>query len=224
MGRKRDKTRSPSSSQRLDFHAAKVLLTSAVAAALIGGVVWFGTRAGEEVAADPRFSARFADIDCPAPPGRSRETFLSEVRYLGKAPETIQSVDPALGERLAAMFRRHPWVDTVDGVDVSADRAVRVRLTFRVPVLLVRVPGGTPAERLVDAAGVLLPPAPLPAGVAVLANEMPPPSVEAGKVWDDPTVTRAATLARDFQAVRVEKTDRGWRVTQANGRVLSVSW
>jgi hypothetical protein len=225
MARKRERTlaRVPAD-RRLLFHLAKVVLTLAAAAALVAGVVWFGSRAGEHVAADPRYAVRFADIDCPAPPGRNRDAFLSEVRYLGNAPETIQSVDTTLGDRLAELFSRHPWVESVDGVDVTADREVRVRLTFRVPVLLVKVKGGTPAERMVDAAGVLLPPAPAPAGVAVLANEMPPPPVDAGRVWDDPTVTRAAVLARDLQAVRVEKTDRGWRVTQATGRVLSVSW
>jgi hypothetical protein len=225
MARKRSRSTAQSQSPRLVRHVVRVLFTISVAAALVAGVVWFGTRAGEQVAADPRFATRFADIDCPAPPGRSREAFLSEVRYLGNAPETIQSVDPSLGERLAAIFRRHPWVESVDGVDVTADRAVRVRLTFRVPVLLVRVAGGTPAERLVNASGVLLPPvSQTPAGVAVLVNEVPPPPVDAGRVWDDPVVTRAASLAREFQAVRVEKTEKGWRVTQASGRVLSVSW
>jgi hypothetical protein len=225
MARKRPKpARTPPADRRVIRHFLRIALTLAAAGAVAAGVVWFGSRAGEHVAGHPRYAVPFAEIQCDAPPGSTRAAFLSEVRYLANAPETVQAVDPGLGDTLAPVFRQHPWVEDVEGVEVTADRAVRVRLRFRTPVLLVRVAGGEPAQRLVDAKGVLLPPVPPPEGVAVLANERPPPGVAAGRVWDDAVVTRAAALARDFTAVRVEKTDTGWRVTQATGRVLAVSW
>lgn len=225
MARKRPRTAAKGRPHgRVLAHLAKIVLTLAAAAGVVAAAVWSGTRAGQEVATHPRYAVRFADIRCDAPPGRTRDTFLSEVRYLANAPETIPAVDPGLPDRLADMFARHPWVEVVDGVDVTPDREIRVRLRFRVPVLVVRVSAGTPTERMVDAGGVLLPPAPVPDGLAVLVNVLPPPAEDAGQVWDDPAVKRAAELAREFRAVRVEKTGKGWRVTQPDGRVLSVSW
>lgn len=225
MVRKRDKpVRPPPTDRRVVAHVVRTLLALAAAGAVVAAVLWFGSRAGERVADDPRYAVRFADIQCDPPPGTTRETFLSEVRYLGNGPEAVQAVDPGLADQIAPLFRRHPWVEDVEGVEVSADRAVRVRLRFRTPVLLVRVTNGEPATRVVDATGVLLPAAPVPEGLAVLSNERPSPTVQAGRVWDDAVVKRAAELARDFQALRVEKTDRGWRVTQVSGRVLNVSW
>jgi hypothetical protein len=223
MARKRANAARTPAHRRVFPHAFRVLVALFAGGGLVAAVAWFGSRAGEKVADHPRYTVRFADIRCDAPRGSTREAFLDEVRYAANAPETVQSVGPGLADRLAPLFRRHPWVEDVEGVDVTPDREIRVRLRFRVPVLLVRVTGGAPAERLVDATGVLLPPAPAPDGVAVLANERPPPAAAAGRVWDDPTVKRAVELARAFRAVRVEQTETDWRVTRTDGKVLRVS-
>jgi hypothetical protein len=224
MTRKRDKAARTPAKRRVLLHFARVLLTLVVFSAGIITLVWFGSHAGNQIAGHPRYTIRFTDIECDAPPGTTRETFLSEVRYLGNIPATIQVVDAGLPDELSTLFQKHPWVEKVQGVEVTAERVVRVQLRFRTPVLLVRMTGSNPQQRLVDAKGVLLPPAPPPDGVAVLVNEQPPPTVLTGQVWDGP-VKRAAELVVEFDAVRVERTSQGdWRVTQKNGRVLRVSW
>lgn len=206
------------------------LLKSALAvglvAAVIAAVVWLGGRAGQQVADNPRYSVRFADIQCEAPPGTDRTAFLAEVRPLGPFPESVQVVDAGLPAKLAAGFAKHPWVESVAGVAVTADRGVRVGLVFRTPALAVRVIG-EPDARVVDRGGVLLPATASPDGLPVLSTPVFPPGTPAGKLWDDPTVRRAVELAvmyRDQKLVRVERIDKGWRLTTAAGKSLLVGW
>jgi hypothetical protein len=201
----------------------KAALTLALLFGLVGGLVWLGGKAGPAVATRDRYTVAVADLRCDAPPGTDRATFLGEVRYLGRLPETVQSVDPTLSATLSGAFAKHPWVAAVTGVTANPDGSVSVGLTFRRPVVLVRVRGSAP--RLVDAGGVLLPVAPSPAGVAVLAGEWIPPAVPAGTVWPDPTVTRAAELAAAYQPATIQRLPAGgWRLVLADGKSLSVSW
>lgn len=199
--------------------AALVLVACAGSLAL---VIVLGGLAQDDLANHPRYAVPFAGVQCDAPPGRTREAFLSEVRYLSGVPESVSAISPRLGETLATAFAKHPWVAEVLGVEVSPAREVRINLRFREPVLVVRV-AGEPSERLVDAKGTLLPPTPRPEGVAVLAGTHPPPTVAAGKVWDNATVRRAAQLVAEFRGIAIEKSPECWRITQAGGRVLQVS-
>lgn len=203
------------------FTLARVGLTAALAVALVAGLVAVGFKAGSPIADRPRYVLKFADVECDAPPGVPRDVFLSEVRYAGGLDEAFPILDAAAAERVRAAFAAHPWVAEVTAAGPTPDRRFRVALRFRVPVLAVRVPGGV---RLVDAGGVLLPPVPVPPGTAELAGDRPPPRAEAGRPWDDPVVPRAAALAKEFDAVRVEKVDKGWRVHRRGGPVLFVAW
>ena len=107
----------------------------------------------------------------------------------------LPAVSPELVGKLSPAFARHPWVESIEGVDVSPERTVRVRLTFRKPMLRVRV-SGEPSERLVDARGIVLPVAPAPPGVAELAG-----------VWKHPDDKLGTTLNGkfDFDLVPKEK-------------------
>jgi len=201
----------------------KAVLTLVMLFGLVGGLVWLGGQAGPAVATRDRYTVAVADLRCDVPPGTDRATFLGEVRYLGRLPETVQSVDPNLPQLLSAAFAKHPWVAAVAGVTTNPDGTVSVGLTFRKPVVLVAVRGSTP--RLVDAAGVLLPAAPTPPGVAALSGEWLPPTVPAGTVWPDPTVTRAAALAAAYQPTTIQRLPAGgWRLAFADGKSLTVSW
>jgi hypothetical protein len=197
-----------------------VLLTLGVVAGLLFGLARLGDEARRRLGPRDRYAARFADVECDAPPGLDRPTFLAEVRYAASFPESFQLLDPKLPDRLAAAFAAHPWVESMTGVDVEPPARVRVRLRFRSPVLAVTTDGGQ--VRLVDAAGVLLPATAPPAGLPELVNPVPPPETPAGRVWADDTVRRAAELVTAYKPVRLERTPSGWRLTQPDGRVLVV--
>jgi hypothetical protein len=201
----------------------KVGLALALAGGAVAGLAWVGEQAGLSVAGRDRYAVKVADISCDSPPGTDRATFLTEVRYLGDLPETVQTVDPGTPDRLTAAFAVHPWVASVERIAVTPEGEIHAALRFRVPVLKVTV-SGEPTPRVVDATGVLLPLTAPTVGLAELAGEVFPPAVQAGKPWLDPDVKRAAELAQTFGAKRVEKTDKGWRITQAGGKVLLVGW
>src|SRR5262249_13575825 len=54
------------------------------AAALLGGLIAAAQYLRGWVKEEPRYRIPFADIDCAAPPGLSREAFLSEVRFVAE--------------------------------------------------------------------------------------------------------------------------------------------
>jgi hypothetical protein len=196
------------------------LLTLGVVAGLLFGLGWLGDEARRRLGPRDRYAAWFADVECDAPPGLDRPTFLAEVRYAANCPESFQLLDPDLPARLAAAFAVHPWVESVTGVEVEPPARVRVRLRFRTPVLAVATDGGS--VRLVDAAGVLLPATAPPAGLPELVNPVPPPETPAGRVWADDMVRRAAELTTAYKPARLERTPSGWRLTQPDGKVLVV--
>lgn len=201
---------------------ARRLLAVALTLGAAGGVVWGVARLGEltrsRVGPRDRYAVPFADVECDPPPGLDRAAFLSEVRYVSNLPETLQALDPELGARLAAAFAAHPWVASFDGVAVDAERRVRVKLTFRVPALAVRVPDGV---RVLDASGVLLPAGARADGLPELVAAGGPP-VPAGRVWADPDVKRALELVDAHRPRVIEKTKAGWRLTTADGKTLWV--
>lgn len=204
--------------------AAKGVLAVAVAVGLVAALGWVGRKAGDGVADRDRYAVRVADLTFDAPPHLDPKTFLTEVRYLGDLPETVQSTDPALSDRLTAAFRKHPWVAGVGGVSVAADGTVTVGLTFRVPVLAVRWRGGGESElRAVDAAGVLLPTDAPTAGLAVLANERTGPKPAVGQVWPERDVPRAAELVARHPATAIERTPGGWKITEPGGQVFALN-
>jgi hypothetical protein len=205
---------------------AKSLLAVGLVAAVVAAVVWLGGRAGQQVADNPRYAVRFADIQCDAPPGADRSAFLAEVRPLGPFAETVQVVDPELPAALAAGFGQHPWVESVSGITVTADRQLRVNLVFRTPALVVKVIGEK-EMRVVDRHAVLLPLTASADGLPVLSPPVFAPATPAGRLWDDPLVRRAVELAemhRDRKLTKVERIDKGWRLTPAAGKPLLVGW
>src|SRR5262249_19013299 len=109
---------------QLGWIGVKAAVTLLLLFGLVGGLVWLGGKAGPAVANRDRYAVPVADIRCEVPPGTDRATFLGEVRYLGRLPETVQSVDPALPSTLSAAFTKHPWVATVTAVATNPDGTV----------------------------------------------------------------------------------------------------
>jgi hypothetical protein len=194
----------------------KAVLTLGVAAALLGGVWWAGAEARKHIGPRDRYAVPFADLRCDPPPGSTREAFLAEVRYASGAPASVQALDPDLTAKLIAYFAAHPWVASVDAVTVEGPDAVRVSLSYRVPVLAV-------GERAVDARGVLLPATAPTAGLPELLGVGPLPEGVAGKPHPDATVVRAAAVAAEYRPRTVEPTAQGWQLVMPDGKKLAVA-
>lgn len=196
-----------------------VLITLLVAAGALVALNVAGGDALRRIGGRDRYRVAFADVACNTPPGLDRPTFLAEVRYVGELPESVSPLDPTDCDRLAAGFRKHPWVESVEAVTPEPG-SVRVALRFRTPVLAVTTTTGEP--RLLDRNGVLLPVTPTPPGVAELVGTVPPPRVPAGDVWGEPDVRRALDLRETYGVRRLERVPGGWKLTLGDGRVLAV--
>lgn len=186
---------------------------------VFAGLYYAGRWAGAEVAARERYAVPVDELRVNTPPHTPPAKFLTEVRLLGNLPDTVQAVDPALPAQLAEAFRKHPWVDDVTAVGVEPDGGVRVELKFRTPVLAIRW-NGTP--RVVTASGVLLPAEADTDGLPVLKTERTVKDAADGQPWPEPDVKRAAELVSRHPAKAVERTRTGWRLTDADGKVLVI--
>ena len=60
---------------------AQVVLGLGAVALAVGGVVAVGNVARDALGPNDRYLLPFAEIDCPAPPGKDRAEFLGEVQY-----------------------------------------------------------------------------------------------------------------------------------------------
>lgn len=205
--------------------AVKTAIAVALVVLLVGGLGYLGRQAGESVADQERdrYAVRVADIQVELPPFLNRSEFLTEVRYLGELPETVQAIDPKLGETLRTAFAKHPWVAEVTSVTVSPERVIRVEVVLRKPALAVTLKDAT--VRAVDATGVLLPTAAKTDGLPVLAN-VQPDAVMTGHPFPNPDVKRAADLVTQYHPTKIiERTKMGWKLTAPDGnfRVINVT-
>ncbi len=193
--------------------------------AIVGGIVlsfdWLGGEALRRIGLRGRYRVPFSEIECDPPAGLTRTTFLTEVRYLSNFPESFHAVDETERRQLAEAFARHPWVESVEGVEVEPGNVVRVKSKYRVPALAIRVDRG--AVRLVDAHGVLLPESPMPREIVEVLNVVPVPKVNAGEVWPDEIVQQALDLMKSYSLASLERIPAGWRLTMRDGTSLLVA-
>lgn len=193
----------------------KALVPLLAVGLFLAGLLLLGQLTHNWLAQQDRASFALADIDCSAPPGQPASDFLSEVQYLAGLPERVNLLDEHLPERLHEAFGRHPWVEKVERVEVTA-QGVRVKLVYRVAVLAVILAGaaseveaamipirsgnrgqqnGLAPARAVDGQGVLLPVAAVSDKLPVLTGPTKPPQTPPGTPWTDPTVQAAARTA-----------------------------
>ena len=191
-----DKENSIGSSSPCLLGSLSPLLRTAVPLAvgllLLCAVMVFGGLALRALHGQARYQIAFADIDCAPPPHVSRAEFLEEVQYFARMPDSVSVLDDGLPARLSAAFARHPWVEEVKGVEITAPSRVRVQLVYRVAALTVALGDGI--DRPVDRHGVRLPAAAVDPSVPVLRGEVRLPGQE-GQLWGDERVTGAARTA-----------------------------
>jgi hypothetical protein len=167
--------------------------------AVLLGWVLLGRHAADDLRSSDRHAFSFADTECDPPGPLSRADFLSEVQYLADLPDRLSPLEDGLAARLATAFAAHPWVESVERVELLPGRA-RVRLAYRTAVLLVPHAVGAkqataPEQRPVDGRGVLLPRAAAVPGLPEFAGEASAPAGGAGQPWGDPRVEAAARTA-----------------------------
>ncbi len=173
-------------------------LVAAVASVflLLGGLLALGHYAFDQLRESDRYTISFTEIECIPPPGQDRTDFLEEVQYLAGLPARLRLLEEELPRRLAAGFALHPWVARVEQVEITPARRVKVRLTYRRPVLAVPTSDGL---RVVDADSILLPKQARSDGLPVYQGKAAAPTGPAGTRWGDPGV---AAAARQFSGRR----------------------
>ena len=132
----------------------QTLAPLASAGLLVAGVVMLGRLAADDLRQHERYALAFDEVRCETPPGMRREEFLREVQYEAELPDRLDRFDAALVSRLRAAFLRHPWVEKVERIEISAGGPLSIHLTHRTPALAVPGPGPI---RVLDRNGVLLP-------------------------------------------------------------------
>ena len=108
----------------------RVTLALAAVCVVVGGLAAVGNLARDSLGPADRYKVDFAAIDCPAPPGQSREDFLGEVQYTGAFGDGLSMLDPALPDKLRAAFAKHPAVADVKRIAVRPPKQITVELTF----------------------------------------------------------------------------------------------
>jgi hypothetical protein len=159
---------------------------------LLASVVHAGYFTRARLDGSERFVGNFADIVCEPPPGIDREEFLSEVRYISGFPGKFGLLDSDIAPRLGTAFSKHPWVETVQRVELQAAGPVTVQIQHRRPVLQVVHLG---VVRAVDRHAVLLPPSAATKGLPTHETTPAKPPGPVGTQWDDRGVIAAARSA-----------------------------
>jgi hypothetical protein len=198
------------------------LLAASLITVSVAAVALFLGRQAVELAVgwlhgQPRYHIRFDQIELVPPPpaffrgGSAR--FLERVRAGEAKPEALQTV-PLLDvdrEQIENVFKRSPWVETVEGVEFPP-RSLVVRLSYKEPtsevhtssretVYLDRNGHVLPSEDVdVDRVGRLIQIL-FGKGIAVVA---PPPNRQ-GLVWKTETPERPDLAAIDRYVIQAAK-------------------
>lgn len=169
------------------------VLAVAIAAIVAGWFAW--QRFGPDVRQQPDFLLRPENVIVTGQPDWVNVDIAAEALRDASLDASLPLDDPELARRLARAFDVHPWVRSVDRVEVKSPAAAFVTITCREPVAMVRVPGGLLP---VDGEGVVLPSDgftpeeaasyPVVAGVSSL------PQGPAGSAWGDPVVEQAVAV------------------------------
>ncbi len=169
------------------------VLAVAIVAIVAGGFVW--QRFGPDVRQQPELQLLPENVVLIGQPAWVKVDIAAEALRDASLDTSLPLDDPELARRLARAFDVHPWVRSVDRVEVTSPAAASVTITCREPVAMVRVPGGLLP---VDGEGVVLPSDgftpeeaasyPVVAGVSSL------PQGPAGSAWGDPVVEQAVAV------------------------------
>src|SRR5262245_8982382 len=173
--------------QRYTIQAAVAAIGAVV---VLGGLIAGGRAFRGRLAEAEQYQCPFAEIQFNSPPDPDPGRFLAEVRYLGDFPDRVSLIDDDLPRKLKEAFERHGWVESAK-IAIGPGKRIAAQLTFRTPVLAVRIGEGL---RAVDGSGLLMPRSAGTQGLPVLTWAKSP-TVGAGKPWGDANVEAAARVA-----------------------------
>ena len=198
------------------FFLIRRLTPLVLVALFIGGLVVVGRAARDHLRQQDRYQLAFREIDCVPPPGVAKKDFLDEVQYLAGLSDRVQLLDDRLSATLGEAFARHPWVEKVERVEIAPAGAIKVRLSYRRPVLAVAAPN-RPRPVVVDGKGIVL-----PANAATeklpLFKASTPPDGAAGTIYGNPAVEAAARKASE--GVKQPPVDRARTATMSRTRLV----
>ena len=109
----------------------RVLGALIASAVVIGGIIAAGRWLKDDVRGNDRYRFSVRDIDCDPPAGLNREQFLTEVHYYGQLPEVMNVLDDDLSPRLREAFGKHPRVQSVKLIKITAPNRVRLELEYK---------------------------------------------------------------------------------------------
>jgi hypothetical protein len=168
----------------------KSTLLLVVIAAFLGGVIAAGRWSLEQIQGNRRYEVAFADIECEPPVGMTKQEFFDEVLYESRHLARMKLLDEELPKKLTDAFAKHAWVEKVERVEIKPPKQVVVTLTYRTPVLAVRV---GKELRVIDGNGVLLPRKTATLGLPIYDGDAKAPvRDEPGTRWGDANVEAAA--------------------------------
>lgn len=164
-----------------------------VIAAVAGGFAW--ERFGPDVRQRADYLLQPEDVVLSGQPAWVKGDITAEVLRDASLDTQLPLDDPELARRIARAFDVHPWVRSVDRVEVTSPAAAHVSITFREPVAMVRVAGGLLP---VDGEGVVLPSDDFTpeeaAAYPVVGGVRSLPQGPAGSAWGDPAVEEAVAV------------------------------
>jgi hypothetical protein len=185
----------------------KVMVGTIVVLAIgVSVLVW--DQVGDHVRSGGEYQIDAARIAITQPPAWIHADIKVEVLHDIAFVGPLSLLDSELTVRMAGAFAAHPWVAHVERVSKRFPAGLDVVLSYRKPVAMVEVEGGTGALP-VDADGVLLPTSDFTADDAEayprIGEIHTMPAGPAGKPRGDPGVAGAAqivaALAGDWKAL-----------------------
>jgi hypothetical protein len=165
-----------------------------VVAAVIGGsVAW--TRFGHQVRERDGYTLTADGVRLVGQAAWVKADIAAEALRDASLDGNLPLDDPELARRLARAFDVHPWVRSVERVEVSHPPQATVEIHCREPVAMVRVTGGLLP---VDDEAVVLPSGDFTpeeaATYPVLSGIDSLPQGPAGAAWGDPAVEEGVAL------------------------------
>jgi len=178
---------------------ARVALAAFTGVAVLGGLVWLGRIARQDLDRRGHYTLVVDQLDVPAPPGMTRLDFLAEVCYQSGLPAKLDRADATSMDRLKGAFASHPWVETAELDDSSPQQPLK--LTFRTPTLKA-------GALVLDRFGYLLPRRTSGSGLPEFRGQAQAHFVTSGQPVGDQTL---ATVAKTIGWLREQLPDTKWR-------------
>jgi hypothetical protein len=163
------------------------------AAATIGVMAW--QRFGPDVRQQSDYLLKPNDIVLVGQPAWVKGDIKAEALRDASLDGILPLDDPELARRLARAFDVHPWVRSVDRVEVLSPASAHITISCREPLAMVRVPGGLLP---VDREAFVLPSEDFTSeearGYPIISGVSSLPQGPAGSAWGDQAIEEAVAV------------------------------